>query len=471
MMGSSQTNSSFDGKRVVVMGLGRFGGGIGVTRWLVQQGASVTVTDLANASALKDSLSKIDDISVKRCLGRHDIDLLDDCDLLVKSPAVDRRTSPFFAAAIRRGIEWSSEMNLFLERCPATIVGITGSAGKSTTTGMTADTLQAAASQPGWRHGRVWVGGNIGASLLHELDEMRAEDVVVLELSSFQLEDATRLQFQPAIGLITNLRENHLDRHGDLQSYAAAKAQLFCNMTSDDVLWLSRDLDLSLFSQLETCLALRGDFGMASGSSLLIDAPTVGQRTIDVALQIPGRHNLMNAAGAAAIAVQLGVDNAIIATALNRFAGLPHRLALVGEFDGVRYFNDSKATSPAAAMTSIAAFERKPIVIVGGSDKGGSLVEFGRFLASHAKSVLCTGATGAALAQCVDAAQTSAEKTSVLLTRTLEAAVKEATARAYAGDVVLLAPGCPSYDAFQNYEQRGDAFVAAVRAQCGATVH
>ncbi len=461
---------SFANKKVVIMGLGRFGGGIGVTRWLAQQGARVTVTDLADETALAESVERIADLPVELCLGGHDEALLDECALLVKSPAVDRRNSAFFNAAVQRGVPWSSEMNLFLERCPAKIVGITGSAGKSTTTGMVAGILDTASTTDGWAHGRVYVGGNIGASLLQKLDEMRSDDVVVLELSSFQLEDVQPLNFRPSIGLITNLRENHLDRHGDMAAYADAKAQLFQCMTGDDALLLPSDFDEARMPQVATCRAARCTFGIDDDACIRVTGANGREHTIDVTLAIPGRHNLMNAAGAAAIAVRLGVGKDVIAKALQRFTGLPHRLSLVAEIDGVRFYNDSKATSPAAAITSIAAFECKPIVIVGGSDKGGSFAEFGQFLAQHAKAVICIGATAANIAESIVAATSDNSTAHVLMAADLAGAVQLAAKSAAPEDVVLLAPGCPSYDAFQNYEQRGDAFAAAVHALNNAPV-
>jgi len=470
MAGTTAAMTDFANKKVVVMGLGRFGGGIGVTRWLVQQGAHVTVTDLADEVALAGSVERIADLPVELCLGGHDDALLEDCALLVKSPAVDRRNSKFFNAALDRGVPWSSEMNLFLERCPAKIVGITGSAGKSTTTGMVAEILKAASASSRWQHGRVYVGGNIGASLLDNLNAMRAEDIVVLELSSFQLEDAQQSNFRPSIGLITNLRENHLDRHGDMANYAAAKAQLFRSMMPDDVLLLPHDFDDAVMPQLANCRAARGGFGIDAKDRISVIRPDGTRQDFSVALPIPGRHNLMNAAGASALAMQLNVEEDQIVDALQRFKGLPHRLALVAEVDGVRYFNDSKATSPAAAMTSIAAFDQKPIVIVGGSDKGGNFAEFGGFLADHAQTVICIGATAANIAECIVDATTGQAQAHALMAKDLADAVQLATKSAHAGAVVLLAPGCPSYDSFQNYEQRGDAFAAAVHALNNAPV-
>ena len=247
--------TAFSGKRVVVMGLGRFGGGIGVARWLCEQGARVLVTDLGTEAALAQSVASLEDLSLEYRLGGHDAADLDGCDLIVVSPAVDKRKSGFFQTAVEKGIPWTSEMTLFLERCCARIVGITGTAGKSTTTAMVGVVLEAARQAPGWRHGRVWLGGNIGRSLLADLGSMSPDDVVVLELSSFQLEDTVRLGKSPDLALVTNVRENHLDRHGSLQAYAEAKGNGFDTKTMRQVVRL-RKLDSADREEQEELLDL-----------------------------------------------------------------------------------------------------------------------------------------------------------------------------------------------------------------------
>src|ERR1043166_4919005 len=227
--------AEFKGKRVIVMGLGRFGGGIGVTRWLCGQGADVHVTDLADAEALQESVAALDGLPVTYRLGGHDEADLDRCDVLVVSPAVDKRRSEFFQVARRRNIPWTSEMNLFLQRCRGRIVGVTGSVGKSTTTAMIGAILDAASEK--WKHGRVWLGGNIGKSLLDDLSNIGERDIVVLELSSFQLEDAAEIRMSPNIAVVTNVKENHLDRHGTMGEYAAAKGNIYRFQTAGD--WLA----------------------------------------------------------------------------------------------------------------------------------------------------------------------------------------------------------------------------------------
>jgi len=454
----------FAGKRVVVMGLGRFGGGLGVSRWLCGQGARVLVTDQADAEALSNSLAALAGLPIETRLGGHDARYLDGCDILVVNPAVDKRRSAFFRAAVARGIPWTSEMNLFLERCRGRLVGVTGSVGKSTTTAMIGAVLEAAARSGRWRHGRVWLGGNIGKSLLDELPAIGERDVVVLELSSFQLEDAAGLGRSPHIAVATNLRENHLDRHGTLAAYAAAKRNLFAFQAAGDWAVLPIHGAEALAAPAQTSAEVVRFAASVHGGVRLIWEDDAGPRAeeVAVALRVPGRHNVENAAAALAVARILGVDDATAVDRLGAFNGLPHRLAFVCEHAGVRYFNDSKATTPAAAMTSLGAFDRNVIAIVGGSDKGTPFDEFGQALAEHAKAVVCIGVTGPAIAKAIH--NRGGRLPAIGSARTMDEAVLQAHAQSRSGDVVLLAPGCASFDMFANFEARGAAFVRAVES-------
>jgi UDP-N-acetylmuramoylalanine--D-glutamate ligase len=456
--------SEFQNKRVVVMGLGRFGGGIGVTRWLCRAGAHVIVTDSADETALASSLERIRDLNVELHLGGHDDQDLDQCDLLVASPAVDRKKSAFFGRAVDRGIPISSEMNLFLERCPAKVVGITGSAGKSTTTAMTGAVLTAAAASPDWQKGRVWLGGNIGKSLLEDLTAMRPEDIVILELSSFQLENAANVAKRPHIALVTNIRENHLDRHGTLSEYAAAKSQIFRCQNETDWLLLPNDGGAENLPGVDECRARVRRFGMDWGKreAIVPNNSNEARDRILLDLMLPGAHNLANAAAALSIARLIGVDDDTSTRVLNAFQGLEHRLEFVREFAGVRIYNDSKATSPEATITSMQAFDGTVIVLLGGSDKGGCYKALGEFVASHAKAAICFGQTGPAIRAAIDSASESAGVAHVCAD--LSEALTRARSCATAGDVLLLSPACASYDQYVNYEMRGNAFKQIVSA-------
>lgn len=436
---------NYSGRRVVVMGLGHFGGGIAVTRWLVEQGAQVTVTDSKSAADLAESLSRLDGLPVRQRLGGHDPADLDGCELLVVSPAVPKDKSEFVREAVRRGIPLSSEMNLFIERCPAKrVVGITGSAGKSTTTAMIGSILTTA-SEAGALP-RVWLGGNIGHSLLGDLQTMSSEDLVVLELSSFQLEDLGALRWSPPIAVITNIQPNHLDRHGTLEAYADAKMNLVRYQSADG---------LVLVHEGEDEVARRVT---AVGAGARLRRVTFPQEFASH-LRLPGRHNRDNAAAAIAVARALGVADELIKRGIEAFTGLPHRLEFVAERDGVRYYNDSKSTTPESTRIALEAFDEPVVMLVGGYDKKIPLDGISRQLAARAKLTICYGQTGPAFHREITAAGGRAERAD-----SFEDAVAKARAAAVPGDVVVLSPACASYDMFSNYEERGALFRQYVQA-------
>lgn len=450
------------GKRGVVMGLGRFGGGIGVTRWLCGQGAKVHVTDLASREELAASLDSLKGLPLTLHLGGHDETDLDGCELLVVSPAVDKTKSDFFQSAVRRGIPWTSEMNLFLQRCRGQIVGITGTVGKSTTTAMIGAILEAAQGRPGWRHGRVWLGGNIGKSLLDDLPAIGPRNIVVLELSSFQLEDAAQIRRSPHIAVVTNLRDNHLDRHGTMQAYADAKANIYRFQSAEDWVVMPKGEGIEYLPAEWTDRRQLIRYGIDPTSRRIqIDyRRDGGAQTSELAVQlaVPGLHNLQNAAAALAVARILDVADQVASTALSRFAGLAHRLEFVREYQGVKYYNDSKATTPDAAMTSLRAFDGGVVMIVGGSDKGSSFVELGRRLAERAKAVVCIGQTAGQIFDAIKNANGGRPMPEVRRATDFVEAVHAARQLSSPGDVVLLTPACASYDWFTNYEERGDQF-------------
>ncbi len=427
------------GKRVVVMGLGRFGGGVGVTRWLCGQGASVCVTDLADETTLADSVGALDGCDVRLRLGGHDEADLDETDLVVVSPAVDKRRSSFFQTVVERRINWTTEINLFLERCPAKVVGVTGSFGKSTTAAMVAHVLTS-----GWRGGAVHLGGNIGRSLLGEVETMTGTDVVVLELSSFQLEDIVRIERRPDVGAILNVVPHHLERHGTFDAYRGCKLNM---VTRDEpgmpVVLGSRDASLA---EMVGALRCRVVDGAASSR--------VG------ALVVPGAHNWANAQVAAETCALCGVEDAIIARELATFPGLEHRLQFVAEVGGARYFNDSKATSLAATTAALAAFEERVVLLLGGRRGDEDVGAWVSTIPSSVRELIVFGDVRS------DGSLFAAGDIPVHTVTSVTDAAREARALARPGDVVLFSPGFQSYDAYVNYESRGEDFIRVVRSFC-----
>ncbi len=478
----------FAGKQVTVMGLGRFGGGVGVTRFLVARGADVLLTDLEPADNLEKSIAQIQDLvdagSVQLRLGEHNVSDFTTCDLVVVNPAV-KPGNRFVRAAQAAGIEVTTQMRLLVQRLPNRLhtIGVTGSAGKSTVTAMIGHVLgkvfEKGISTPSRQvaktpsKAKVWVGGNIGGSLLPHLEEIGEDDWVVLELSSFMLErlkkDAHFPGWSPHIAVITNISPNHLDWHGTMAEYVAAKQVILAHHDSSARVILGLGVK---------------DLLVLSDQAKHYGAWTKALNNLS--LLVPGEHNQTNgyiAIRAATMATS--GEPSELAEYLADFPGLPHRLQLVAEHNGVRYFNDSKCTTPEAAMLAIQAFtesDDKPGIhlILGGKDKGSDMKPLAGLAAEKCKAVYTIGALGETIAGLIDTAAeaTSAEAqrpdtcggvswpeatAEVVRCGELDQAVAEIKQRIKPGDVVLLSPACASWDQFDNYEQRGERFIELVK--------
>ncbi len=460
--------TTWHGRRVTIMGLGSFGGGVALTRYLATQGASVTVTDLQSADALQASLAALRDLPVRYVLGEHRPPDFLDTDVVFVNPAVPL-TSPYLALARTRGVPLDSEMNLFVRQCRGRIIGITGSVGKSTTTSLLGSILQG-------HDPRTLVGGNIGRSLLPSLSDITPDTLVVLELSSFQLEHLAWQHYSPPLAIVLNLAPNHLDRHGTMEAYQRAKEHILAYQTPADTAILNWD------DAIVRHMARRGQgqrlyFSMQDtlpegfyrqGTTLVMakaghTTPLCQQSD----LSVRGAHNFSNAAAAAAAAAILGVPPATIAQGLSTFRGLPHRLERVATKSGVEYYNDSKATTPLSTMRALQAFEMPVILLAGGYDKGTPFEELGQVIQRRAKVALVYGKTAAQLAQAIAQAARDAPagpQPQVVQLLNLAAAVQQAAALAEPGDVVLLSPACASYDQFAHYEARGEHFRQLVEA-------
>lgn len=423
------------GQKVVVMGLGRFGGGIGVTRYLIEQGARVLVTDQLSESELAQSVAKLKCLPVTYRLNGHDHDDFKCADLVVVNPAVDPRANPYLQTALDHRTKLTSEIRLLAAALPNRnrVIGITGTAGKSTTTAMIGSILLTCHTT-----GKTWVGGNLGGSLLPHVKDMTENDWVVLELSSFMLEGLDEDKWSPHIALLTNLSDNHLDRHGTIDAYAVAKQSLFNHQLAQDVAIFPPHLN---------------HYFTSFGNYQPLHLP---QESIP--LLVPGEHNQINAHSALLVCDELGIDRQQAIDALRDFPGLPHRLQLVVEHESVRYFNDSKCTTPTAAKLAMDAFVPGTIhIILGGYDKQAYLTDMAVHASDVCRAIYTIGQTGSAIAH--DARSGQAQ---VIECNTLEKAIQATTTRIHRGDVVLLSPGCASWDQFTNFEARGNAFVSLV---------
>jgi len=448
------------------MGLGQFGGGLGAVQYLLSQGADVTVTDLRPAEALQDSLARIDGSQLRRLiLGEHQEQDFLDADLIVVNPAVHQAENPFLKLARERGIGLTSEMNLFWERCRGRKILVTGSVGKSTTATLIHQFLQA-----GNRTCRL--GGNLGVSLLPEVDRIHEEDFVVLELSSFQLADLDRLHPAPEIAVVTNFYPNHLDWHGNLDHYRDAKQTAIAWQNANQMAVLNGDdPDSSLWPTDARVIWFGREIWRDrpgihfTADEITVRSPIGGWKIheIDLAPSLRHEHGFSNVAAALAVAV-IGLEIPVpcLADVLKNYVPLPHRLEQVAEVQGRIFINDSKATTPESTLAALKSVSGPIILIVGGKDKGSDLSRMAAAIAQRAKIVLCLGDTASELIKKISAEQSNTLQ-NVIPSRNLNEAVQAAWQMSQPGDVLLFSPGCASHAEFANYERRGERFVECVK--------
>lgn len=421
------------GQRVTVMGLGRFGGGLGVAKWLHAKGAKVLVTDLADAATLASPLAQLPK-GIETRLGEHAERDFTSADLVVASPAVTKPwANPYLKAAQNAGVPITTEIGLAIERLPdrTRIIGVTGTAGKSTTSAMIARALEAAGQG-------VHLGGNLGGSLLET--NIDADTLVVLELSSFMLHWLGQRAWSPGTAVVTNIAPNHLDWHETFEHYEQSKRHIAANQQPGDLLLTN------LWPDLTTATRVRPIEEMPK-------------------LTLPGAHNRANAAMALTAAAatldrhNIPHDHETLADAIATFPGLPHRLQLVAHHAGVSFYNDSKCTTPEAVTLAVEALadcvpKANIHLIAGGADKGVDLAPI-TALARTIGSVHTIGTTGPRITELAAGGRATHHGT-------LEDAFKAAVGEASEHHAVLLSPGCASWDQFTNYEERGATFADMV---------
>jgi UDP-N-acetylmuramoylalanine--D-glutamate ligase len=455
----------FKDKKILVMGLGRFGGGVDVIKFACEKRAKVIVTDLAKREELAESIKQLEGLDVEYHLGSHEPADFEKADIVVVNPAVPL-DNKFVQIARKAGKKVTSQIELFFSLCPATIIGITGANGKSTTASLATHLLRS-------RFGnRVWLSGNIGNEpFLTILDRIKPDDLIVLEISSFQIEQLAKGKLAPAVAILTNLTPNHLDRYGTFERYCESKEPLFKNQKLDE-----NHPAVSIFNGEDKIACEWFDkFKNQPGRLCMKFSADDVPANMHAAFTLPGKANLSNLAAAITVARHFGVTDEQIISCLPAFKALPHRLQLVAESRQVRWYNDSKATTPDSAIVALNAFD-SPIIIAGGYDKHIPFDEFGRKIAQKAKAAILIGQTAQAIAKAIQAnpqictwhglpARESTAKMAVpqvKFAKTLEEAVNLANALAAKGDVVVLSPACASYDMFENYEQRGRQFIDLV---------
>ncbi|MSQ27675.1 MAG: UDP-N-acetylmuramoyl-L-alanine--D-glutamate ligase [Dehalococcoidia bacterium] len=444
------------GKRVTVVGLGIEG--VALTRYLTAQGASVTVTDAKPAASLTERLAQIEGLPVTLSLGANRPEDCAEADLVFVSQGVPLDL-PALQAARERHTPLGSATQLFMERCRAPIAGVTGSAGKTTTTSLLGAMFEAAGQ-------RVHVGGNIGVVLLDRLDTITSEDWVVLEMSHTQLELTNR---SPHIALVTNISPSHADHYPAMDDYIALKRRIYEFQCSQDFLVLNwddpvtREMAATAVAKpvfFSTAASLPGDAAFVAEGRLVVRWQGATQDVIPVeSIPLMGAHNRANVLAACAAATATGIPFEAQRRAVEGFRGVEHRLEWVRALNQVDYYNDSIATTPERTIAGLRCFNRPIVLLAGGREKHLPLDGWASEVAARCRAVVCFGEAGPMLQR---ALEQNAGAPDHVYQAELPEAVAAAARLAYPGDIVLLSPACTSFDRYPNFEARGRHFKALV---------
>ncbi len=453
-------NKDWKGVRVVILGAARQG--LALARFLAHRGAVVTLSDKKPAAEMADAFRALEGLPVRWILGGHPFELLDDADLLCLSGGVPI-DQPIVAEARRRSIPLSNDSQIFLKAVPSRqVIGITGSAGKTTTTTLVGRMAESAVKPPC----KAWVGGNIGLPLIEYLDAIQPVDTVVLELSSFQLELMT---VSPQVAAILNITPNHLDRHGDMQAYTAAKTRILSFQGKQDCAILGRE-DPGAWALASLVKGRLFSFGAArppdgeDGAFVTEDALCLQQdgQVEELAplslVALRGRHNLLNVLAACAIAAASGFEPGAIQAGIEGFTGVPHRLELVHQVRGAAWYNDSIATAPERTIAAIHSFDEPLVLLLGGRDKNLPWDDLASLVHQRVDHVVVFGEAGPKILQALGNQQPGQRPFTLSYCQSLSQAVLAANQVAEKGDVVLLSPGGTSFDEFKDFEERGERY-------------
>jgi UDP-N-acetylmuramoylalanine--D-glutamate ligase len=438
-----------------------------LVRYLAAQGANVVASDIKPAEAMKQASQGLGKVPVRLVFGGHPPELLDGADLLCLSGGVPADL-PLAQQARERSIPLSNDSQVFLEACPAPTIGITGSAGKTTTTALVGRMADLALQGTGRK---AWVGGNIGRPLLEELEVIAPDDLVVLELSSFQLELMTA---SPSVAAVLNLTPNHLDRHKTMQAYTEAKSQILIHQRPGAVAVLGRD-DPGAWALRKLVRGGLVTFGWekpADGDGTFVAGGAIrlrhnGQERPLCALsaiRLRGDHNVLNVAAACAIAAAARLKLDALEEAIRTFEAVPHRLEFVRAVRGADWYNDSIATAPERTLAAIRAFGEPLILLAGGRDKDLPWADLCDVISRRVDHLVLFGEAGPKVLRALQPFGYRARPYTIDLRPRLQEAVEVAARHAQPGDVVLLSPGGTSFDEFVDFEERGERFKAWVGA-------
>jgi UDP-N-acetylmuramoylalanine--D-glutamate ligase len=448
--------SDWTGKRVTILGAARQG--LAAARWLVRHGAVVTINDRRESGQLTAARTALAETPVTWVLGGHPLEILDTAELLCISGGVPLE-NPLVAEAGRRGIPLTNDTQIFMEVVPCPTIGITGSAGKTTTTVLLGLMAKSVLGD------RAHVGGNVGDPLLNHVDDMKPDHLAILEISSFQLEQMT---LSPRVAAVLNVTPNHLDRHGTMEAYSAAKQRILDFQSARDTAVLGRD-DAGAWALRSRAHGKLATFGFSplpegqDGTYLAEGILHLRERGVDMPLLrreqilLRGDHNVLNILAAFALGDAAGLPLDAMLSAVETFGGAAHRLEFVREWNGAKWYNDSIATAPERTMADIRSFTEPIVLLLGGRDKDLPWEELARLVRQRVDHVVLFGEAAGKIAAALEGAKGERPET-LDQCAGLEEAVRIAARVAGPGDVVLLSPGGTSFDEFRDFEERGEAF-------------
>jgi UDP-N-acetylmuramoylalanine--D-glutamate ligase len=454
-------------KKITIMGLGLLGGGVGTVRFLFGAGAKLIVTDLKLKGELAPSLEKLKDLkNIEYVLGQHRPEDFVNTDMVVKSPPVSWNNK-YIKLALEKNIPVEMDSSLFFKLCKNPIIGITGTRGKTTTATLIFEILKAAGKNA------LKVGvGQIPA--LSKLNEIKKDSIVVFELSSWRLSALERYKLSPQIAVITNVYRDHLNYYKTMEDYIADKKNVFLHQKHNDTCVINWDNELirNLGETVKSNLVRFSANRISSGKAVFVEKGAIyfnnevdEKKLMDIAdIKIRGIHNISNILAAIGACEAMGVDFSSMKKAITGFSGIPHRLEFVREIRGVKYFNDTAATSPEGAIAGIGSFSEPIILISGGADKNLEVSELGKIIAEKIKGVIFL--KGTATEKIINEVKKNIsidEKKEFTVVDSMVKAVELARNAAEVGDVVLLSPGVASFGLFQNEFDRGDKFKDAVK--------
>ncbi|MBI9049065.1 MAG: UDP-N-acetylmuramoyl-L-alanine--D-glutamate ligase [Anaerolineaceae bacterium] len=449
---------NWEGKAVLILGAARQG--LALAEFLATRGAIVTLNDNRAQEKLPTEIASLKHLSINWVLGSHPLEILDKQTLICVSGGVPLDL-PILKEARKRGISISNDSQIFLESIPAKTIGITGSAGKTTTTTLLGCMAKHAKAE------KTWIGGNIGNPLILQAEAIAADDLVILELSSFQLELITK---SPQIAAVLNITPNHLDRHGTLACYSSAKQRILDYQSAQDIAVLNRE-DVGSWALKDIVKGNVISFGVAKPKTndwtgTYIDQGMIYYHTPkeDVPIiatqeiHLRGEHNLMNVSSAIAIAMAADIPLESIQSGITGFSGVAHRLEFVREWKGASWYNDSIATAPERTMAAINAFDEPLVLLLGGRDKKLPWDILAREIHQRVDHVITFGEASNLIIDAIGKTNPQERPYSVDQCQDLFEAVQIAAKRSENGDVVLLSPGGTSYDAYKDFEERGEWF-------------